>query len=141
MGCTQRYRYKQHSKAQSNSENVHATCARARHLVCRCGAAGVTGCTERAYRAQCGQPVSLASEMLILQTLAGACREQLGELPTSLAEDVQLMQAAAGPAADGAAADGACHDLAVRWRAGYKAALTSCAERCEALVAACLRLV
>lgn len=132
-GCTQ--------QAHTNSENVHATYARACHPGCRCGAAGVTGCTEHTYRAHCGQPVSLASELLVVQTLAGACREQLGVLPTSLAEDVQLMQAAGGPAADEPAAEGACHDLAVRWRAGYKAALTSCAERCEALVAACLRCV
>lgn len=146
-GCTQRLPVQaaQHKRIQTRRMCPHHVWLSVCHSsgVCRCAAAGVAGCTEHAYRAHCGQPVSLASELLVLQTLSGACREQLGVLPTSMAEDVQLMMqaAAAAPAADEATAaeGGACHDLAVRWRTGYKAALTSCAERCEALVAACLR--
>lgn len=95
-------------------------------MLCRSAASCVTGCAAVAFRAQLGEAVSLASELLVLQALAGACGEQRDMLPTSLTQDAQLRQAytTAAAATSNGCASGAKH-------AASKAAAAATAESVE----------
>ena len=61
--------------------------------------------------AAAGEAISRAAEVRAMGKLQAACEAALSVLPTSLAQDEALQQSPrASP----------CHELALRWRIGYK---------------------
>jgi hypothetical protein len=101
------------------------------------------------FKAHAGQPISLDSELLVLAALVGACRAHLAGLPTSAAEDEQLLtkadcnetRAASERLQDstsgGCRCNAAeCEGLALSWRLAYKACLGECVHRCDEAAAA-----
>jgi hypothetical protein len=95
------------------------------------------GCEALAYKARCGEPVSLQSELLALRVLAGACHQQLLALPTSYEEDLLLLEHQHQQQQQGDQQQDqqtTCLQLALQWRCAYKSTLQACISSCEAVL-------
>ncbi|CAL8469431.1 g8972 [Coccomyxa elongata] len=86
----------------------------------RIWAASKTGCIQKKYLAAQGKPVSKVSEACAFKTVLAVCQDILCQLPTTYAEDKEMLQTQGN--------SGECQHLAILWRINYKRILQNGVE-------------